>query len=93
MAYITKMCQCNIQRIVSFVKTENFDGKKLDIFNIFAQKLIEYPQSMFWIKNKENIPQFYYKKVGYEGVFISWTCFPDGHITHDPLYSIKAPSA
>ena len=23
------------------------------------------------------IPQFFYIKVGYEGVYFSWTCFPD----------------
>ena len=35
---------------------------------------------MFWTKNKKNryVPQFYYVKVGYNGVFIAWTCFPDG---------------
>ena len=42
----------------------------------------EYPQSMFWSKNKKNIrnpckPQFYYIKVGYEGVHISRTGFPN----------------
>ena len=41
-----------------------------------------YPQSMFWGKNKKNrytqyIPQFCYIKVGYEGVYISRTCFHD----------------
>ena len=25
-------------------------------------------------------PQFWYIKVGYEGVYFSWTCFPDGTI-------------
>ena len=42
----------------------------------------EYPQSMFWSKNKKNrytprIPRFFYIKVGYKGVYISRTCFPD----------------
>ena len=45
----------------------------------------ECPQSMFWIKNKKiciplyysSIPHFYYIKVGFKGVFISRTCFPD----------------
>ena len=50
----------------SAVKIENFNGKN-DIFNIFAQNIDfgypleppprgssnEYPQSMFWIKNKK----------------------------------------
>ena len=48
------------------VKIENFVGKKLDIFLIFAQNIHcgytiepprrsnEYPQSMFWSKNKKN---------------------------------------
>ena len=39
----------------------------------------EYPQSMFWIKNKKkclpHLPQFYYIKVRYKGVYISQTCF------------------
>ena len=31
---------------------------------------------MFWSKSKKNsIPQFYYIKVGYEGVFIARICF------------------
>ena len=66
------------------------------IFLIFAQNIDcgctleplrrggsnEYPQSMFWSKNKKNrytltcIPQFYYMKVGFKGVFITRTCFP-----------------
>ena len=47
---------------------ENFIGKKLCIFNIFSRNIDcgymlepprrccsnEYPQSMFWIKNKKN---------------------------------------
>ena len=41
----------------------------------------KYPQSMFWIKNKKKgipcIPQFYCIRVGYKGVFIARTCFPD----------------
>ena len=41
----------------------------------------EYPQSIFRIKNKENrytpVNQFYYIKLGFEGVYYSWTCFPD----------------
>ena len=50
------------------VKNENFIGKKKDIFLIFAQNIDcghtlepprrggsnEYPQSMFWSKNKKN---------------------------------------
>ena len=74
----------------------NFQLKNFDIFLIFAQNIDcgytlepprrggsnEYPQSMFWSKNKKNrytpcIPQFCYIKVGFEGVFISRTCFPD----------------
>ena len=31
------------------------------------------------------IPQFYYIKVGYNGVYISWTCFPDGSEVQNPL--------
>ena len=41
----------------------------------------EYPQCMFWIKNKKNCiplkPQFYYIKVRFKGVYISWTHFPE----------------
>ena len=44
----------------------------------------KYPQSMFWMENKNTytphcVPQFNYIKVGYKGVYFSWTCFPDGH--------------
>ena len=47
------------------LKIENFQQKKIDIFLIFAQNIDfgvhnrrggsnEYPQSMFWSKNKKN---------------------------------------
>ena len=41
-----------------------------------------YTQSMFWSKNKKNrhipaTPIFFYIKVGFNGVHISQTCFPD----------------
>ena len=66
-----------------------------DVFLIFAQNIDcgytlepprrggsnEYPQSMFWSKNKKNrytpAYQFYYIKVGFKGVYIARTCFPD----------------
>ena len=76
-------------------KNEHF-YRKNDIFLIFAQNIDcgytleprrrggsnEYPQSMFWSKNKKKkvypcIPQFFYIKVGFTGVYISGTCFPD----------------
>ena len=45
----------------------------------------EYPQSMFWIKNRKIvyplIHQFYYKKVGFKWVYMSLTCYPDGKKT------------
>ena len=42
----------------------------------------EYPQSMFLSRNTINnvypcTPQFYYIKVGFEGVKIIWVCFRD----------------
>ena len=51
--------------IFKIVKNENFQKKKFDIFLIFAQNIDcgytleptssnEYPQSMFWSKNKKN---------------------------------------
>ena len=64
----------------------------IDIFLMFAQNIDcgyalepprrggsnEYPQSMFWSKNKKiGIPHFYYIKVGFEGVYITRTCFRD----------------
>ena len=44
----------------------------------------EYPQSMFGSKTKKNryapaFPSFFYIKVGYVGVYFSWTCFPDDY--------------
>ena len=83
--FITKTCPCNIQRFKD-VKKENFQKKIFDMFLIFAQNIDcgyklepprrggsnEYPQSMFWGKNKKKyvypcIPQFYYIKVGLKG--------------------------
>ena len=44
----------------------------------------EYPQCMIWIKIRKiryipckPPPNFCYIKVGFTGVYISWTCFPD----------------
>ena len=79
------------------LKIEKFQEKIFDIFLIFAQNIDcgytlepprrggsnEYPQSMFWSKNKKNRyspvnPSFSIMiKVGFKGVFIARTCFPD----------------
>ena len=38
----------------------------------------EYPQSLVWSKNKKiGILKFLYIKVGFEGVYFTWTCYPD----------------
>ena len=56
-------------------KNDNFQWKNFDIFLIFAQNIDcgyslepprrggsnEYPQSMFWSKNKKNSPVLLYK--------------------------------
>ena len=60
------------REIFKVVKYENFQN----FFLIFAQNIdcgctLEPPRP------KIGIPQFYYIKVGYKGVFISRTCFPD----------------
>ena len=94
--YITKTCTCNIQRFFKVVKNESFQQKFFDIFLNFAQNIDcgytlepprrggsnEYPQSMFWSKNKKKwiypcIPQFYIIKEGCKGVYITRTCFHD----------------
>ena len=73
-----------------------FSAEKIDIFLIFAQNIDcgyslepprrggsnEYPQSMFWSKNKKNRytpanPSFTIQKWGLRGVFIARACFPD----------------
>ena len=68
---------------------ENFQQKNLNNFLIFAQNIDcgsnEYLQSMFWSKNKKNRytpvnPSFYYINVGFKGVNIARTSFPDGLI-------------
>ena len=70
-------------------KKENIQIKNSDIFHIYAQNIYygyslepprrggsnEYPQSMFFSRNKKNNvylckPQFYYIKVGFKGVKI-----------------------
>ena len=72
--------------IFKVVKNENFHQKKFDIFLIFAQNIDcgytlepprrggsnEYPQSMFWSKNKKNrytpaYPSFTIQKWGSRG--------------------------
>ena len=93
---ITKTCPCNKQRFFELKKLKIFCRNSL-IFFLFLLKKIdcgytlepprrggsnEYPQSMFWSKNKKNRytpanPSFANIKVGFEGVHISRTCFPD----------------
>ena len=74
-------------------KNDYFRMKIFDIFLIFAQNIDcgytleppgsnEYPQSMFWSKNKKKYvypskPHFFYIIVGCKGVFITRTCYPD----------------
>ena len=88
---ITKTCQCNIQTFFELQKL-----KQNVFFLIFAQNINcgytlepprrggsnEYPQSMFWSKNKKKMyspanPSFFYIKVRIKGVYILRTCFPD----------------
>ena len=83
---LRKHAYSNVQKI-SPPKIENFKIKNSDIFHISAENIDcgnslepprrggsnEYPQSMFWSKNKKNNvypckPQFYYIKVGFKGV-------------------------
>ena len=55
-----------------------------------------YPQSMFWSKNKKkNVypckPQFYYIKVGRNGMFVTRTCFRDASKrVSTPALTLKA---
>ena len=84
-----------IAKIFLVVKMKIFTGKNLILFLIFAQNIDcgytlepprrggsnEYPQSMFWSKNKKNrftpaYPSFSIK-VGFRGIFIARRCFPD----------------
>ena len=76
-------------------KNVHFQMNLIILFLIFAQNIDcgytlepprrggsnEYPQSMFWSKNKKKVypckPQFYYIKVGCKGVFVTRTCFRD----------------
>ena len=86
---------------ISRCKNDNFQKKIFDIFLIFAQNIDcgytleppqrggsnEYPQSMFWSKNKKNMftrvnPTFFYINVGCKGVFITRTCYPDDMHLH-----------
>ena len=78
---------------VLFVKMKNFTGKN-DIFLIFAQNIDcgytlepprrggsnEYPQSMFWSKNKKNrytpaYPNFFLYKSGVQGCILFMDMF------------------
>ena len=81
----TKICPCNKQRFCSF-KIEIFQLKNFDIVLIFAQNIErgyileppyrggsnEYPQSMFWSKNKKKRytlckSHFFYIKADFRG--------------------------
>ena len=71
---ITKTRPCNIKRFFKF---------QLKFFSN------EYPQSMFWSKNKKHnyvyrIPQFCYIKVGYKGVYVARICFPVVSVSSSP---------
>ena len=72
---------------------KNFSRKSLIFFLYFAQNLDcgypleppqrggsnEYPQYMFWSKNKKNrYSPANPIKVGFKGVYITWKCFRDG---------------
>ena len=88
-------------------KNVYFQMKFFNIFLIFAQNMDcgytleppqrggsnEYPQSMFWSKNKKkNVypykPQFYYIKVGCKGVFVTRTCFRDASHFHYSAHTV-----
>ena len=77
-------------RFFSCCKNENFHLQNSDIFLIFAQN-IDWAQVRTALPSKNGAkirkigipvgnpckPQFFYIIVGYKGVNISWTCFPD----------------
>ena len=84
-------------------KTENawIKNSQTDIFHISAQNIDcgysleppprggsnEYPQSMFFSRNKKNNvypckPKYYYIKVGFKGVKIIQACFRDDTLLH-----------
>ena len=91
---ITKTCPCNIQRLFSEAKIENFIGKISIFYNVFAQNIDcgytlepprrsgsnEYPRAKI---RKLGIPLhtqvFLYKSGIFNGVYFARTCFPDGH--------------
>ena len=99
--FISKTCPCNIQRFLNLLKMKIFNRNFFIFFLIFAQNIDcgytlepphrgssnEYPQSMFWNKNKKicipPIPQFCCIKVGFKGVYITRTCFHDEVNAHD----------
>ena len=79
------------------VKIENFQLKNFDIFLIFAQNIAEAVLTSthnlcFGAKIRKMgipcIPQFYYIKVGFKGVYITRTCFPD--VKNSPGLHIKS---
>ena len=85
-------------RFFSAVKIQNFIGKLSSVFNIFAPNIdcgytLEPPQrgdsneyhNLCFVSNLRKIgkSQFYYIKVGYEGIYVTWTCYPD---VNSPYY-------
>ena len=71
---ITKTCLFKYTENFTTKKIKIFQIKNSDIFQFFAQNIdCGYPQSMFLRRNKKNNvypckPQFYYIKVGFQGV-------------------------
>ena len=95
------------KEIFKVVKNENFPLKKIDIFLIFAQNIDcgytlepprrggsnEYPQSMFWGKNKKNrytpaYPSFTIEKWGIRGYTLYGNVFL--MISSETAWPIKA---
>ena len=93
---ITKTCSCNIQSSFSSVKIENFIGIILIFFLFLLKHrlwvhvrtasavLTSTHNLCFGAKIRKKvypcIPQFYYIKVGFKGVYIARTCFLDASL-------------
>ena len=66
--------------IFSAIKIENFIGKvsKFLTFLLIEAVLMSTHNLCLGSKvRKIGIPQFDYIKVGFKGVYIAWTCYPD----------------
>ena len=95
---ITKTRPCNIQRFLKLSKMQIFSRKILIFFLFLPRRFYRVP-TIYVLEQKQEkmvfpcIPQFCHMKVGFKGVFITWTCFCDEDFAQVEPNLLKRPRA